>query len=366
MIGNAGSRIPSLDGLRAVSITMVVLSHLAGTRNFLIPVAFSWPVIGSIGVTVFFVISGFLISGLLFDEQRRNGRIDVFHFYIRRAFRIFPAYYVLIIAVAVAGVTGQIQLQPGDLTAALSYTMNYHPKPAWYLGHTWSLAVEEQFYLIWPATLFVLGRRRGLIGAGAFLIAAPIIRLALWQFSGSAYTKSIFCSSFETTADAIAVGCLLAGSRDWLWGKPLYRRWLSSRWFAIVPMVMLTMFSFHRHPRIYSCSYSVAIVCIALIIDRCTRLPSGAVGRVLNSRPLVLIGVMSYSIYLWQQPFLNRHSDAVWASFPANLLLALAFALISYQLIEKPWLVLRRLVEARLWPKGSVLSSRPIGPEPVI
>jgi peptidoglycan/LPS O-acetylase OafA/YrhL len=359
-------RIPSLDGLRAVSITLVVLAHLLGTRGFpLADRSVDGVMMGYLGVTVFFVISGFLISGLLFEEEIRTGRISILQFYMRRMFRIFPAYYTIIAVVALLASTGCIRLNPWDLTAALTYTMNYHPTPAWYLGHSWSLAVEEQFYLLWPAALLALGRRRGLIGAAAFVVAAPFIRLILLQLGAPYYNKAIIGNSFETTGDAIAVGCVLAGVRDWFWKKSWYRRCLTTWWFAAPPVLVLLMFSLHRHPRIFACAYSVAIVCIAVVIDGCTRLPGGAMGRVLNSRLLVYVGGMSYSFYLWQQPFLNRKSSAVWASFPLNLLLAAAFALISYQFVEKPWLALRRLVEARLWPKGSDLSSRPIVPWPV-
>ena len=333
MMNKQGSRIPSLDGLRAISIAMVLLSHLVGTRYFPTSGAFTGlRKLGTVGVTVFFVISGFLISALIFDEQRRAGKFNVFHFYLRRMFRIFPAYYALVILVAVVASAGWVQLKPGDLTAAVTFTMNYHPEPAWYLGHSWSLAVEEQFYLLWPVTLFALGPRRGLIGAGAFVVAAPLVRLALWQLDASAYPKAIIGSSFETTGDAIAIGCVLAGLRDWLWDKALYRRWLSSPWFGVVPLLGLTMLSFWGYPRVLSCSYSIAILCIALIIDRCIRLPNGAVGRVLNSRLLVYVGGLSYSIYLWQQPFLDRNSNSVWASFPLNLVLAMTLALLSLPL----------------------------------
>ncbi len=194
-----------------VSIILVLLSHLNGTRYF--PVSksmFTSIDLGNLGVTVFFVISGFLISGLLFGEQSRTGTIDLAHFYMRRTLRIFPIYYVYVATIGVVAGLGWIELRTGDLVAALTYTMNYHPVRAWYLGHAWSLSLEEQFYLIWPITLVLLGRRRGLILACAFIAAAPFLRFWIWQFDFLPSFRSISDSSFLTTGDSIAIGCVLA------------------------------------------------------------------------------------------------------------------------------------------------------------
>jgi peptidoglycan/LPS O-acetylase OafA/YrhL len=345
---------------------MVLLAHLDGTRFFPLPRSlFAHLPLGYLGVSVFFVISGFLISSLLFEEHSRTGRIRLAYFYMRRTFRIFPAYYVFVAVVAGVATIGWLRLYPGDLSAALTYTMNYHSDRAWWLGHSWSLAVEEQFYLIWPLTLLLVGPQRGLIVAGAFVLIAPLIRLGLWQFTIADYPRGIIGNSFETTGDAIAIGCILAGIRHWLWGQSLYRRWLSSAAFGLVPILALTMMAIgYGHPRIFACSYSVALVCIALIVDRCMRLPHGPVGKVLNSRPFVYVGGLSYSLYLWQQLFINRNSTSLLASFPLNIVLAFALAMISFYLIERPWLRLRQAIEARIDRKTISWSGVPMGPGP--
>src|SRR6185503_16392845 len=153
-------RVPSLDGLRAISIALVVFCHMAGTRGFPISEAAGNILpFAALGVRVFFVISGFLITKLLLAEWSRTGGIDLSRFYLRRTLRIMPPYYVLLVAVAMAASVDLIRLAPGDLAHAATYTSNYAPDRSWWIGHTWSLSVEEQFYLLWPAVLLLAGRR---------------------------------------------------------------------------------------------------------------------------------------------------------------------------------------------------------------
>jgi peptidoglycan/LPS O-acetylase OafA/YrhL len=130
-------RIPSLDGLRAVSIALVALAHLNGTRYFpTLPELGQWQ-LGNLGVRVFFVISGFLITTLLLEESERTGAVSLFQFYLRRCFRIFPAFYALCAVLFVLDQARIIALRPGDLLAAVTYTVNYHHDRAWYTGHIW-------------------------------------------------------------------------------------------------------------------------------------------------------------------------------------------------------------------------------------
>src|SRR4051812_34868116 len=152
--GNQRS-LPSLDGLRAISIGLVLLGHLIGTRGFVqsMPLAND---AGLLGVRVFFVISGFLITSILLDELSRKGTIALPRFYFRRTMRLFPASYFLVGCIAVLAGWGIVRLESGDLTLAITYTTNFRTHRGWSLGHLWSLAVEEQFYLLWPLTLRTL------------------------------------------------------------------------------------------------------------------------------------------------------------------------------------------------------------------
>src|SRR5580698_6185027 len=143
------SRMPSLDGLRAVAVLLVIVFHLELSKTFT-PVRYLWRFdIGYTGVKIFFVLSGFLITTLLLREHARHGKIDWGDFYLRRIFRIFPAYYTYLALAGVAVAAGWATASRGDFLWAAIFLSDYH-KAEWALLHTWSLAVEEQFYLLWP------------------------------------------------------------------------------------------------------------------------------------------------------------------------------------------------------------------------
>jgi peptidoglycan/LPS O-acetylase OafA/YrhL len=345
----APSRIPSLDGLRALSIFLVLFGHLRGTAGFL-PIGGPLAVLdyGNLGVRVFFVISGYLISSILFSEMGRRDTISLTKFYFRRAFRIFPAFYAFIAASCVLASLGYASLRPGDVLHAVTYTTNYHYDRGWALGHTWSLAVEEQFYLLWPATLLLLGKKRGLHVAVAFALLAPAIRVATRVLDLG--PQEGVGETFQTVGDSIALGCLLAGYRDRLHAWRPYARFMGSPFFALVPVIGLLAALTQSHPRIWGgVGESTVNACIALCIDYGMAKSAGPVGRLLNWRPLAFVGTLSYSLYLWQQPFLNRQSSGPFAAFPANLALAFGAALLSYYLVERPFLRWRERLEARMF-----------------
>lgn len=349
MSARHATRIPSLDGLRAISIVLVLVAHLAGTRNFPLSEASGnfWG-LGEFGVRVFFVISGFLITGLLMQELADGGRIRLGQFYLRRTLRIFPPYYTLLVALGVAAAFGAFALAPHDLARGATYTSNYYLGRSWFLAHTWSLSVEEQFYLLWPAALLLAGLRRGLFIAAAVVLLSPFIRVAEWELFRSAGAG--VGMRFETVADSIATGCLLAGMRAFLHSKRLYRRLLDSRTFIAVPILAVLANLAHDHPLVnFGLGMSAANIAIALCIDWAVTHHDGRVGRVLNAAPLVFVGWLSYSLYLWQQPFLNRASQAPLAAFPLNIICVITLALASYYLVEQPALRARRRLEQAMF-----------------
>ena len=355
-------RIRSLDGLRALSVGLVILGHLGGTQGF--PVASSASALSfgaTVGVRVFFVISGYLITrGLLADEEA-SGRIRLGSFYFRRFFRIFVPYYAFLAAIAAAAHLGFIELAPGDLGYSLAYLSDHHlhaewTNGRWTLGHTWSLAAEEQFYLLWPLLLTLLGARRALWVAAAALVAAPLGRLLVWYLQPDA--SFAIGKTFATVVDTIASGCLLAGLQGILGKSARYRRLLESRWFFVIPVAVLATTLIDDRPRIaFVLGASVINVGLALCVDRCIRFPDAPMSRLLGAAPLAAIGRASYSIYLWQQPFLNRYASGLPAAFPANLMALVVVSSAAWFLIERPSLVARAALYD-FWRRGVPIKAK--------
>ncbi|MEO8841862.1 MAG: acyltransferase [Kofleriaceae bacterium] len=333
-------RIATLDGLRAISILIVFGAHLGGTRNAMhaAPQFFA-----DLGVRTFFVISGFLITTLLLRERTKTGSISLRSFYVRRVFRIFPAFYFYLACMVILSALGWIEISNADFAFAATYTMNFHAHRAWWVGHLWSLAVEEQFYLLWPFMMYALGTPRARNGALVAIACAPILRVVatrLWPV-----LSDLNDQAFPFVFDSLAIGCVLAIARDLLEANKRYIALLDSPVFWIVPALCIVALSIEKPIFNLGVGVSAGNLGIALTIHKCVRAPETLVGRALEWRPLVWIGTLSYSLYLWQQPFLNRHSDGWFAAFPQNLGLAVAAAMVSYYLVERPvlrWRARRR------------------------
>jgi len=333
-------RIPSLDGLRAVSLCLVLYGHLCGTTGFLPRSAGSiLGDLGNLGVRVFFVISGFLITSLLVAELDQTARISLRRFYLRRTMRIFPAFYVYIAVLAGAAALGWVHLLPGDLLHAVTYTSNYHEHQSWLTGHLWSLSVEEQFYLLWPVVLAFGGARAAKLVAAITIFAAPLCRTVM--LVGLPETRWGIGWWFPTIADSIAAGCLLAMWRPWLEKDRRYAGLLRSRWFMLLPAAALAMNMKSGGRLQVAVIESILNLAICMTIHRAVLFRSSRSSRFLNTRALSFAGAMSYSIYLWQQPFLDRFAASPLQAFPLNLILAVACGAASFYLVEAPMLRLR-------------------------
>jgi peptidoglycan/LPS O-acetylase OafA/YrhL len=334
-------RIPSLDGLRALSISLVILSHLLGTRGFPLGERALGAAgdIGYLGVRVFFVISGYLITSLLLKEHGKTGTVSLGGFYTRRAFRIFPAFYAFILAMAVADIAGAVMLNQRDVLHALTYTMNYHYVRSWELGHIWSLSIEEQFYMLWPA-LFLLARPK-YIGwvAAAMVVVAPALRLAAWFWMP--YRDDVIMEAYPCVMDSIAAGCVLAVVQGRLAKIGWYQRFLESPWFWLMPVVVFFVNMPHGVFLDYIIDVSLMNLGITVIVDRVTRVERGPSFALLNWAPLAWVGTLSYSLYLWQEPFLNHRAHTTFTAWPLNLGLAILCAIASYYLVERPFFTLR-------------------------
>lgn len=330
-------RNPAIDGLRAVSILLVIFSHVLQTYHWTQSVPFVWRLVpGATGVSVFFVVSGYLITALLLKELAGRGRISLRGFYFRRFFRIVPAFMVYLGAVALMNSIGIIHTPWPDFGSALLYVSNYVPVQ-WALLHTWSLSVEEQFYLLFPILLIYTERPtllRVLTGALCLSIVARLLNqvFGIWPPDAN--------YSFEGRADQLAFGCLCAifqhcasnERQDQLRRHALP---ISALLFCIsiaLPIGTLRILLFN----------TLSGAGIALIVYSCVTQPGHWLSRLLGTAPLRTLGLISYSLYLWQQFWMT---PALQFPLPLALAGALTCGSASYWLVEKPCLKLRHKIE---------------------
>jgi peptidoglycan/LPS O-acetylase OafA/YrhL len=337
----AFERVPALDGIRALAIAAVLLFH-----NYLYS-SKAWPG-GFLGVDVFFVLSGFLITTLLLQEHSRAHRIDFRRFWSRRASRLLPALFVLLLGEAVlarfafSAVTAS-QMR-GDGVGSLLYFENWRAAAGapTVLGHTWSLSIEEQWYLVWPLLLaallvFARERRRILVVFVGVLALGSAIECAV-LFSG---TGSRAYNGTDTRAQALLVGAALAAML--VWRPRVHSRLLQLGAWVAVALLAVSVIAVHNDDAwLYRGGFLLVAIASALLIAAAVRSPTAALGRVLGAPPLVAIGLVSYGLYLYHWPiYVWLSPDRTQLRGVALLILRLtvtaAVAIASYHLIEKPF-----------------------------
>lgn len=326
-------RIPTLDGVRAIAIIFVLAAHGLGTRN-LPAFRTARALFADVGVRTFFVLSGYLITVLLLRELAKTGRISLRGFYLRRATRIFPAFYVFLGVVTILVTCGYLVVPQLQLWLASVYLSNFQAFRAWPIGHLWSLAVEEHFYLLWPLTLALIGKRRACIGVIAVILASPFIRFIAWHLSTD--LQPLIRNASPFVFDALATGCLLALAREVLEKQRLYMAVLAAPWFWIVPMLLVGTLLAPSPIWMPKPAITFANFGIALAIHRGLLYPNARVSQFLETTPMVWIGTISYSLYLWQQLFLDRSQTSWPHAFPVNIVLAFCLAATSHYLVEQP------------------------------
>lgn len=345
-MANQSKTIPSLYGLRAISILLVILSHCflhARPHNLVTKLLLAFAGNGTVGVSIFFVISGFLITILLLKERSRFGSIDIPDFYLRRVFRILPAFLLYIWAIAGLASAGILAIPSQQFWHALTFTMDYVPEKNWFLGHVWSLSVEEQFYLIWPLLVVFCSRRVLAFIASAVVLLGPFIRMADRVLLPG--TRSEIEYMGHTRADMLMFGCLIAlyFEHDRLHsllkksnalGVPI-----SSALFLFVISPLLEL----RFGGVYikTIGYTLEGLSISFIVLYLVTRPYSIYGRVFNSKLAIHIGAISYSLYLWQELFIGfRQFNLV--STLLRVAAAFLIAEISYFFVESPMLRLKR------------------------
>jgi peptidoglycan/LPS O-acetylase OafA/YrhL len=328
------SRIPSLDGIRAVSIAFVLLSHSNLDRNWHVDA------LGSLGVSVFFVISGFLITTLLVREHNSTGSICLPNFYIRRALRIVPAFYAFLGTVFILNYFDVISVPARCLWSSAFFLRNYLAPVEyykdWYTAHCWSLSVEEQFYLLWPPMLVALGRKQAGVLAAGLIAVSPLVRVLSYLVAPGLRLE--FGYLMHTRIDTLMFGC--AGAL--FWDSAIFRGGIRTMIRLRLPALAL-LFAAFVSPRLtetFGGKYLLTVgwglegACILLVVLWMIEQPRLAAGRLLNHWAVVHVGIISYSVYLWQQ--------LLWsASLPWSAAATFVAAEFSYWLIERPFLRLR-------------------------
>jgi peptidoglycan/LPS O-acetylase OafA/YrhL len=345
--------MPGLDGLRAIAVLAVFVYHFSNGGG-LLPGGF-------LGVDVFFVISGYLITSLLLSEFRKEGRVDLVAFWLRRARRLLPAVGVLIAVVMVAGAFfdfGQISTLRAQALASMGYVTNWDlilshqsyfeefARPSLF-RHLWSLAVEEQFYLLWPlafaACMTRFGQRRLVIGVIAGGIASSLLMAILFDPGNP---NRVFYGT-DTRATPLLIGVALA----FFWHperlKPQTGNFASAALDAVgafsLAMVVITFMTVHDYDiALYHGGFLLLSVWTALLIAALAH-PAASIGRVVGNPGMRWLGLRSYSFYLWHWPVLELTRPEIDVPLHGPLLFALqlgltlALADLSYHYVEQPF-----------------------------
>ncbi len=362
-------RWPALDGMRAVAVIAVAMYHIGVLPG------------GYLGVDVFFVLSGFLITSLLLREWDRRGRISFRDFYARRALRLFPALGCVLVVAAgfawllyLAGGVGDRQNARATLGAmpwvigfAANWVRALDPSgpigSLGALGHTWSLAVEEQFYLAWPALLTVTVRRclsrKAVAVTLAILAVADMVYRGVLAQAGAGYDRIYYGA--DTHCDGLLIGCALAfwmaSRQHQVASRPA--RWLlrCAAWAGAA--VLGVVFAIGQQADAALAISAAVLATAAIVLAVVRREVPGGIGRLLCSRPAARIGQLSYGLYLWQYvtlaaaealvvPATGYHPGGgagrllLAAALTASLGASYAAAAFSYRYIEAPALALRQ------------------------
>jgi peptidoglycan/LPS O-acetylase OafA/YrhL len=325
--------IPTLDGWRAIAILLVLVDHTI----FRIFQPYGWTLVGGHGVEIFFILSGHLITGKLLEDGSLR------KFYTRRAFRILPILFAYLLVASLLGfVLHRIPLLRSEVVSSALFVRNYFvyltatsTGLGWFTGHLWSLAIEEQFYLIWPLVLLSVGkgtpRRQALAVTllfGFWTTIYVLVHVArLLHLGGWAWIPHL-------NYTGLVVGCLLRIAFSDARTAKTITRVFAGRSTIAVTVLSIYIAALHAGSTLFDplfCGLAVA----ATLVE-----PNAWVGRVLEFPVLRWIGRLSYSLYIWQQLFLafgeTLRPFGFFSRFPINLASLLVVSCLSYYLLERP------------------------------
>jgi peptidoglycan/LPS O-acetylase OafA/YrhL len=358
---------PALDGLRAFAVIAVIVHHAFNVLD--------WPRGGSFGVTTFFVASGFLITVLLLQERANRSRISLARFYRRRALRLMPALVVFLAGVLAYYLVDALVRQPHGWDALRENALGAFAGIFYFTniligydvgfgvpittGHLWTLATEEQFYLLWPPVLAFAARRRLgdkwlAIGLGAAIVLLAANRFAL-VLDDAPLPRVKYAP--DTTFDSILLGCL--------GGVLFVNNWLPIRNArtigAIGAVAAAACVALNVVPMGTGVQYGLGVPAYSfaalVVVLAAVTAPRSLVNRGLSTRPLVFVGRISYALFLWQQLCIFALAERL--TVPVAVALAFVLAYASYVLVERPFLELKRRDRAQLEDQSTGLESSP-------
>ncbi len=337
--------LATLDGWRAIAILAVLLDHSVEYSPYGHISLLAITRIGANGVSLFFAISGFLICSRLLEEQAMFGRISLSGFYIRRACRILPAAMAYLLFIASLAFLGVIVVDWREWWAAALFWRNYLP-PDWirhgwggYTIHYWSLAVEEHFYLLWPALLAFSSKRRARTLA---ILLALCVAAWRWgdfhhQWLSTFLPGLLFYGRTDIRLDGLLLGCAVALLLDdHAWRTRFERYFTAGPWLMCITAYAL--FTIIPRTHLYTIWESMLL---PMVVAGTVLHPTSWVSQLLETRLLRWIGRLSYSLYLWQQLFIvggGRSMFRLLQKLPLNLVMIFLLAFLSYEGIERPFI----------------------------
>ena len=333
-------QIPALNGIRAFAVFLVVFCH-AGMP--FLP--------AGLGVTLFFVLSGFLITLLLIREQREHQGINVKAFYVRRTLRIFPAYFAFVAASFIADRLTGTYWSDGQLFSALTYTHNYYnainDHPSISTAHAWSLSIEEQFYLIWPFLFLALSNKDR---SPTRFIAWTVLVIMGWRSFSFLYifnTPSWAYNAFDSRADSLLIGCAFAYLVTN--NNPLTSYLVSkTAWWH--PFIIIVMAYYSNDEKLwhYTLGFTFESVLCGIFIFQMIALIRTHPWKWLEYRWVCWLGLISYPMYLYHilaTRIAHKLVDGHIETLVLVVLLTIVLAACSYYILEIPFLRLKKRFE---------------------
>ncbi len=346
--------VPSLDGVRAIAVLVVVFFH----ATLVFPQFRYYFQGGFLGVDIFFVLSGFLITSILLKEFDQTENISLKNFYARRFLRLTPAYWfhLLIIFIFAYQIFPKIEVDKlfdnNTFVYSLLYLTNWQralgsPDAAGLLGHTWSLAIEEQFYLFWSLALLLMLRKmsRKTVAITTFSLILLTLIFRAWRYTNSESYNFLY-NSFDSRMDALLIGCLFSQIVAW---RLIPQKFYESQWFDLLSLIALfitvaiffNVYDSYKTPFLYQGGLTIFAFAVGVLIVWIVTHKTNKLNGLLQFSPLIWLGKTSYGIYLWHSAAIAFANEFDWSPIVKLLIaltLTLAITAFSYYAIELPFL----------------------------